>query len=39
MPMFLGIPGPEEFGLIGFLTLVSSWLQLLTTGFNPTLAR
>lgn len=38
-PMFLGILGPEEFGLIGFFTLFSSWLQLLTTGLNPTLAR
>lgn len=38
-PMFLGILGPEEFGLIGFFTLFSSWLQLLITGLNPTLAR
>lgn len=38
-PMFLGILGPEEFGLIGFFTLFSSWLQLLTAGLNPTLAR
>lgn len=38
-PMFLGILGPEEFGLIGFFILFSSMLQLLTAGLNPTLAR
>lgn len=39
MPMYLGILGPEEFGLIGFLTLFSSWSQLFTTGLNPTPSR
>lgn len=38
-PMFLGVLGPEQFGLIGFFILFSSWLQLLTAGLNPTLAR
>ncbi|WP_300056772.1 oligosaccharide flippase family protein [Sulfitobacter sp.] len=38
-PMYLGVLGPEGFGLIGFFILFSSWLQLLTSGLNPTLAR
>lgn len=39
LPMFLQFMGPEEFGMIGFFTLLNTWLQILTTGLSPTLAR
>jgi O-antigen/teichoic acid export membrane protein len=39
LPLYLHYMGPEEFGLIGFYTLFSAWLQMLTAGLNPTLAR
>lgn len=38
-PLYLTYLGPEEFGLIGFFVLFTTWLQLLTIGLNPTLAR
>lgn len=39
LPMYLDYISPEEFGLIGFFTLLSTWLQILTVGLNPTLSR
>lgn len=39
LPLYLQYMGSEEFGLIGFFTLFSTWLQMLTVGLAPTLGR
>jgi O-antigen/teichoic acid export membrane protein len=39
LPRYLQYLGPEEFGLIGFFTLFITWLNMLTVGLSPTLAR
>lgn len=39
LPLYLQYMGSEEFGLIGFFTLFNAWLQMLTVGLSPTLAR
>lgn len=39
LPFFLKYLGAEEYGLIGFYTLLQSWIQLLDLGLSPTLGR
>lgn len=39
LPLFLNYVGPEAYGLIGFYTLVQSWMTLLDLGMTPTLGR
>jgi O-antigen/teichoic acid export membrane protein len=39
LPMFLQYMGPESYGLVGFFTLIQSWLSLLDVGMTPTLGR
>jgi O-antigen/teichoic acid export membrane protein len=39
LPLYLQELGGEAFGLIGFLTLLLAWLQLLDLGLTPTLGR
>lgn len=39
LPFYLELLGAEAFGLVGFFTLLQSWLALLTAGVAPTLAR
>lgn len=39
LPFYLKLLGDEAFGLVGFFTLLQSWLALLTAGAAPTLAR
>ncbi len=39
MPAYLGVFGAEAFGLVGFYTLLQSWMQLFDLGISPTLGR
>jgi O-antigen/teichoic acid export membrane protein len=39
LPLFLNYVGAEAYGLIGFYTLVQSWMTLLDLGMTPTLGR
>ncbi|GAB1234026.1 lipopolysaccharide biosynthesis protein [Ferrigenium sp. UT5] len=39
LPFYLEFLGAEAYGLVGFFTLLHSWLALLTAGVSPTLAR
>ncbi|MBW9393713.1 oligosaccharide flippase family protein [Enterobacter roggenkampii] len=39
LPLFLNYMGSESYGLIGFFTLLQSWLQLLDLGMSPTMGR
>lgn len=39
LPLYLQELGAEAFGLVGFFTLILSWLQLLDLGMTPTLGR
>lgn len=39
LPLYLKHMGAEAFGLIGFFTLLQSWMQLLDLGLSPTLGR
>lgn len=39
LPFYLEFLGAEAYGLVGFFTLLHSWLALLTAGITPTLAR
>ena len=39
LPMYLKYVGPEAYGLIGFYTLVQSWMRLMDLGMTPTLSR
>jgi len=39
LPIYLQFLGAEAFGLVGFFTLLHSWLAMLTAGVAPTLAR
>ena len=36
---YLQFLGEEAYGLVGFFTLMQTWLSLLTTGIGPTLSR
>lgn len=38
LPFYLEFLGAEAYGLVGFFTLLQSWLALLTAGVAPTLA-
>ena len=38
-PLYLKYLGAEAYGLVGFFTLMQSWLYMLDMGFSPTLAR
>jgi O-antigen/teichoic acid export membrane protein len=38
-PFYLHYLGAESFGLIGFYTLIQSWMHLLDVGLSPTLGR
>lgn len=39
LPLYLEFLGAEGYGLVGFYTLLSSWLGLLTAGISPAVAR
>jgi O-antigen/teichoic acid export membrane protein len=39
VPFYLKYMGSEAYGLIGFFTLIQSWMMLLDAGFSPTLLR
>jgi O-antigen/teichoic acid export membrane protein len=39
LPFYLEFLGAEAYGLVGFFTLLQSWLVLLTAGLTPALAR
>lgn len=39
LPKLIAIVGSETYGLIGFFTLMQSWLMLLDLGMSPTLTR
>lgn len=39
LPLYLKHLGAEAYGLIGFFTLLQSWMQLLDLGITPTLGR
>ncbi|MEW6512982.1 MAG: oligosaccharide flippase family protein [Pseudomonadota bacterium] len=39
LPFYLEFLGAEAYGLVGFFTLLHSWLALLTAGITPALAR
>lgn len=39
VPFYLKLLGNEAFGLIGFFTMLQSWLHLLDLGLSPTLSR
>lgn len=39
LPFYLEFLGAEAYGLVGFFTLLQSWLALLGAGLAPTLAR
>lgn len=39
LPLYLKYLGAEAFGLVGFFTLLQSWMQLLNLGITPTLGR
>lgn len=39
LPLYLKSMGSEAYGLIGFFTLIQSWMQLLDLGISPTLGR
>lgn len=39
LPRLITIVGSETYGLIGFFTLMQSWLMLLDLGLSPTLTR
>ncbi len=39
MPLYLQFLGAEAFGLIGFFTVLLSWMQLLDMGMSPLLSR
>lgn len=38
-PLYLKYLGAEAYGLVGFFTLMQSWLYMLDMGLSPTLAR
>ena len=39
LPLYLKYLGAEAYGLVGFFTLLASWLQFLDLGMTPTLGR
>ena len=39
MPLYLNYLGAEAFGLVGFFTLLQSWMQFFDMGMSPTLGR
>lgn len=39
LPLYLNILGSESYGLVGFFTMLSSWMMLLDIGLSPTLSR
>lgn len=39
LPLFLKNLTPEGYGLVGFFTLLQSWMRLLDMGISPTLGR
>ncbi|MDD5716257.1 MAG: oligosaccharide flippase family protein [Sulfuricurvum sp.] len=39
VPFYLKYLGTEAYGLVGFFTLIQSWMVLLDLGFSPTLSR
>ncbi len=39
LPLYLSHLGPEPFGLIGFFTMLNSWLMLLDIGLSQTIQR
>ena len=39
LPFYLEFLGAEAYGLVGFFTLLNSWLALLVAGVSPALAR
>nr|WP_298138156.1 oligosaccharide flippase family protein [uncultured Pseudomonas sp.] len=39
LPFYLRFMGAEAYGLIGFFTLLQSWMQLLDMGMTPALSR
>ncbi len=39
LPKLIALVGSETYGLIGFFTLMQSWLMLLDLGMSPTLTR
>lgn len=39
MPVYLAYLGAEGFGLVGFATVLQTWMQLLDFGFSPALSR
>lgn len=39
LPLYLRYLGAEAYGLVGFFTLLQSWMQLLDIGVSPTLGR
>ena len=39
LPLYLKYLGAEAYGLVGFFTVLQSWLSLLDIGMTPTLAR
>ncbi|MDG1003513.1 MAG: oligosaccharide flippase family protein [Emcibacteraceae bacterium] len=38
-PSYLNYLGPESFGLIGFFTMISTWLMMLDVGLSQTISR
>lgn len=38
-PVYLSYMGTEAYGLIGFFTMLSAWIQLLDVGLTPTIVR
>ena len=39
MPIYMQFMGAEAYGLVGFFSLLQSWMILLDMGLSPTLAR
>jgi len=39
VPLYLKYMGAEAYGLVGFFTMLLSWLQLMDMGLTPTLSR
>ena len=39
LPLFLGVMGPDAYGLVGFYTVVYAWLMIFDLGMTPALSR
>ena len=39
LPFYLKYLGTEEYGLVGFFTMLTSWMMLLDMGLSTTLSR